>query len=192
MPYKVRALFLTVMFFVVVFVSGCDGNNPVSTKPPENIPNKPAAEVVTTPQETHVTVYYATGDAMYLAPEVRVVPKTVHPAQTALELLLSQPANRELVKLFPEGTKLIGLTIKDNIAYANFSDKLLKGNFGSASEILLVGAIVNTLTEFPEIHKVQILVEGKKVETIGGHLDVSEPLSRSEQIIKKELVKPVR
>ena len=52
-------------------------------------------------------------------------------------------------------------------------------------EILTVGAIVNTLTEFPDVEKVQILVEGKKVSTLFGHLDVSDPLSRSPGIIKK-------
>ncbi len=78
------------------------------------------------------------------------------------------------------------LSIKDKIAYVDFNDKLIKNNTGgSASEILLVAAIINTLTEFKEIQKVQIMVDGKKIDTISGHLDIGEPLSRSEKIIKK-------
>jgi spore germination protein GerM len=50
-----------------------------------------------------------------------------------------------------------------------------------------VAAVVNTLTEFPDIHKVQILVEGKTVETLSGHMSVGQPLSRSEGIIKKNM-----
>ena len=50
--------------------------------------------------------------------------------------------------------------------------------------MLLVAAIVDTLTEFPDIQKVQILVNGKKVDTIAGHMDTGEPLSRSEKVIK--------
>ena len=73
-----------------------------------------------------------------------------------------------------------------HIAYVDFNDKLVKNNTGgSTAEILLVAAIVNTLTEFHDIQKVQILVEGKKIDTISGHMDIGEPLSRSEKIIKK-------
>lgn len=47
-----------------------------------------------------------------------------------------------------------------------------------------MGAVVNTLTEFPGVEQVQILVEGKRVDTLYGHLDVYDPMSRSPGIIK--------
>jgi len=134
----------------------------------------------------NLTVYFATKDAMYLVPEVRTVPKNDQPARTALEQLFTEPRNKELVRVMPPGTKLKNLVIKDQIAYVDFSEHIIKNNpGGSATEVLLVSSIVNTLTEFPQIQKVQILVEGNKVATLNGHLDVSEPLSRSEKIIKK-------
>lgn len=52
-------------------------------------------------------------------------------------------------------------------------------------EALAVAAIVNTLTEFPQIRQVQILVEGKQVESLAGHVDVSRPLTRNEKLIKR-------
>jgi spore germination protein GerM len=83
---------------------------------------------------------------------------------------------------------LKNLTVRDHIAYVDFNDKIIKNNVGgSATEILIVAAVVNTLTEFPDIHKVQILVEGKTVETLSGHMSVGQPLSRSEGIIKKNM-----
>lgn len=133
-----------------------------------------------------VTVYNGTKDAKNLVSETHVVLKNDHPAQTAMELLVAGSKNVDLLSVVPKGTKLRSITIKDGIAYVDFNDKLIKNNTGgSASEILLVGAIVNTLTEFHSIEKVQILVEGKKIDTISGHMDISEPLSRSEKIIKK-------
>ncbi|MDI6895284.1 MAG: GerMN domain-containing protein [Bacillota bacterium] len=48
-----------------------------------------------------------------------------------------------------------------------------------------MAAIVNTLTEFPDIRQVQILVEGRKVESLAGHADVSRPLTRNERLIKR-------
>lgn len=135
----------------------------------------------------NVTVYHATADAMYLVAESHKIPKSDTPAKAALELLLTEPKNKELSRVLPDSTKVRIVVIKDHIAYADFDQKLIKNSKGgSATERLIVGAIVNTLTEFPEIHKVQILVEGKVVDTLNGHMDVSEPLSRSENIIKKK------
>ena len=133
-----------------------------------------------------VTVYSGTKDATHLVSETHVVAKNDHPAQTAVEVLLAGTKNANLVSVMPKGTKLRNISVKEGIAYVDFDEKLIKNNTGgSASEILLVGAIVNTLTEFPNIERVQILVEGKKIDTISGHMDIGEPLSRSEKIIKK-------
>lgn len=49
---------------------------------------------------------------------------------------------------------------------------------------MLVGSIVDTLTEFPEVKQVQILIEGKKVETLGGHMDLTQPLTRMNDLLK--------
>jgi germination protein M len=187
MRLTARVWLLIIMILFVAMLAGCDSTATPAVTPPSSgdaadkqLPGSPAGETM------RVTVYYATKDALHLVPEVYTVPKTAHPAQSALELLLNEPKNPDLVRVLPEGTKLRGVTIKDHVAYADFSNKLVKnGRGGSASEIMTVGAIVNTLTEFPDIHKVQILVEGKKIDTLYGHLDTGEPMSRSESIIKK-------
>jgi len=138
-------------------------------------------------QETmQVTIYHASNDAMYLVPEIHVVPQNDHPAETAIQLLLAGTTNPDLIAVLPPGTILRNLWVKDHVAYVDFTDKLIKNNTGgSTSELLLVGAIVNTLTEFSTIQQVQILVAGEKINTITGHMDTAGPLSRSEKIIKK-------
>jgi len=189
-----RKNWLLLLILAALLIAGCNGNAPAPQDTPspgkaleqqngvQATPNSPGSN-----QETmRITIYHATKDAMYLIPEVHSVPKNDHPAKTALELLINGTKNPELVSVVPPGTKLNSIRIKDHIAYVNFNDKIIKNHSGgSAGETLLVGAIVNTLTEFPEIEKVQLLVEGKKIDTIAGHLDTSEPLSRSEKIIKK-------
>lgn len=187
---KMKALLLALVLALSMLAAGCD-----STQAPD-APGQAAdiAKQQTAPDkapasnETHLTVYYPTADAMYLVPEVWTVPKTAHPAKDAMDLLLRTPNSSGLVKIFPEGTVVKSVTIKDHTAYVDFNDKIVKNNTGgSTSEMLMVVSVVNTLTEFTDIHKVQIMVEGKKVETLSGHVDVSVPLSRSEQIIKKSL-----
>ncbi|MBP2655762.1 MAG: Sporulation and spore germination [Firmicutes bacterium] len=192
MKSKVKALLLIILLLVLVAVAGCD-------KPADQPVAQPAdtAGVVQEQQQKagapvgetqKIIVYRATKDAKNLVPETHVVPKTNHPAKDAVELLLTDSKTTDAFSVLPVGTKLKGLSVKDGIAYVDFNDKLTKNSGGgSADEILIVAAIVDTLTEFPDIEKVQIMVEGKKVDTLTGHLDVSEPLSRSERIIKKSL-----
>jgi spore germination protein GerM len=78
------------------------------------------------------------------------------------------------------------LKITDQIAYVDFSEEIRsKHPGGSAGELMTLNSIVNSLTELPEIKKVQIMINGKKVDTLVGHADLSQPLGRDESIIKK-------
>jgi spore germination protein GerM len=176
-------MLLMVIVLLVGLIAGCASGTPASPQVETTAKQQSSTTTVEAPyvETMSIKLYYASQDASSLVPEIHVVPKTIHPAHDAMVLLLREPHNPQLVKMFPEGVQLRGLVIKDHIAFVDFSDKLIKNNHGgSTTESLMVGSIVNTLTEFPEIHKVQILVEGKKVATISGHLDVSEPLGRSE------------
>ncbi len=192
MRNQVKFLLLALTIALTVVISGCDQaapavSQPTPDTPPKTVEQTQPGNATQKPEPTmQIVVYHATRDAMRLVGEPHKVPLNSHPARTAIELLIAGTQNPQLVSVMPTGVKLKNVTVKDHVAYVDFDDKLIKNNIGgSTSEILLVGAIVNTLTEFPDIHKVQILVDGKKIETIAGHTDVSEPLSRSEQIIKK-------
>ena len=59
-------------------------------------------------------------------------------------------------------------------------------NGGSTGEIFLVGSIVNTLTEFPQVTSVVFMVDGKPIDTIAGHMDLTEPVKRMDNIINKK------
>lgn len=177
----VREIGLVIIILLAGLTTGC-ANSTLLVQG-----NQLSLTVAPLEQETMpVTIYHATNDALYLVPEIHVVPKNDHPPQTAMELLLAGTTNPTLVSVLPPGTQLRNIWVKDQIAYVDFTDQLITNNTGgSTSELLLVGAIVNTLTEFSNIQKVQLMVEGKKIDTIVGHMDTTQPLSRSEKIIKK-------
>lgn len=126
-----------------------------------------------------LTLYFATPDAAAIRAEKREVPKNSEPARIAMEELLAGSKSQDLITVIPAGTKLKGLAVKDRVAYVDVSDDILKTpHRGSASETLVVASIVNTLTGIEGIDKVQILIEGKEVETLYGHMDLSRPFSR--------------
>ena len=83
--------------------------------------------------------------------------------------------------VFPKGARLLGATIRDGMLQLNFSPELTE-NFagGSDDEAALVNAITSTAGSFPNVERVQILVDGKPIESLGGHIDLSQaiPVSR--------------
>ena len=106
------------------------------------------------------------------------------PARTALEALISGEIPAGCERPLPKGTKLRGVSIRQGTATADFSQELI-GNFqgGSENEGVVVYAIVNTLNSLPTVERTQITVEGEKLDTLGGHVEISEPLATDEELV---------
>lgn len=138
--------------------------------------------VQTLPSEQDQVVIFlvkSTPTDFLLVPVNRTIDQIASPL-VALQALIDGPQlNEELHQSVPPTTRVLGLSIFNGLATANFSKELIRDfNGGSQLEAHLVDAIVNTLTEFPEIKEVQILVEGEKVDSIGGHILIEYPLKR--------------
>lgn len=105
---------------------------------------------------------------------------------SAMDLLINPPFYiKGLSSPVPKGTRLLSSEKKGDIAYLNFS-KEIKDNFpgGSTNEMLVVYGIVNTACSIEGVKRVQILIEGKKIDTLGGHLEISEPLEPDRELVK--------
>ena len=142
----------------------------------------PAATV---PKEAQVNVYYARRDGTGLVAVSRTVKTEKDDKYTAaLQSLLTGTKEKGQTTVIPKKAKLRSVTVKGGVATADFS-KEMQENFsgGSTGEEMLVGSIVNTLTDFPEVQKVQILIEGAPVETLSGHMDLTEPLPRMTELL---------
>jgi len=87
-----------------------------------------------------------------------------------------------LVSPIPAGTKLRALFVTDRgDAYVDLSRELSASHpGGTTTELLTVYAIVNALTtNLPAVTRVQLLVDGKEVETLAGHVDLRRPLAKN-------------
>ena len=143
---------------------------------------KPAQEK---PKEMQVNVYYPRNDGTGLIAVSRKVNTEKDDKYTAaMKSLLTGTKEKDQTNVIPKKAKLRSVTVKDGIATVDFS-KELEQNFsgGSTGEEMLIGSIVNTLTDFSEVEKVQILIEGASVETLSGHMDLSEPLTRMTELL---------
>lgn len=89
----------------------------------------------------------------------------------ALEALINtKPQSDKLINAFPKGLKIISLTVDKGVAVVNLSKEIYNIEAGSYTEMMLTSAITNTLTEFPEIKKVNFLIEGEKKPALKGIL----------------------
>ena len=172
-----RDITIACFLMAALFLGGCASDmKPSAAQTPATTPGAaatPPAAVLVPPGDTsqpepgtmRIKVYRGSNDAKWLLPEVFQVKKNDHPARTAMELLAAPPHGSGMVGLLPKEAKIKGLWVKDEIAYVDFSEAIAQ-SAGSTSERLLVAAIVNTLTEFPEVQSVQFLVEGKRRATL--------------------------
>lgn len=198
-----RLILLLVVLFLAVFPGGCNDNIDSRTLPyleekgaGESLLNggSEQAEISVEPIEKTTTskngyltiVLYFGNKEGYLTGEKRVIPKTLGVARAAMNELIKGPtAQSGLYATIPPGTRLRDIKIENGLATVDFSEAIKsKHPGGSAGEALTIGSIVNTLTQFPTVQKVQILVEGRVVETLAGHLDISKPLERQAEIIR--------
>ena len=104
----------------------------------------------------------------------------------ALEALINtKPQSDKLINAFPQGLKILSLTVDKGVAVVNLSKEIYNIEAGSYTEMMLTSAITNTLTEFPEIKKVNFLIEGEKKASIKGHIDLMDAFERDTDIIAK-------
>ncbi|HEV8318117.1 MAG TPA: GerMN domain-containing protein [Vicinamibacterales bacterium] len=161
---------------------------------------RPATEAhapATEPQQPstvpHITatLFYTSEDGRYLVPVRREVPLAEGTVEQGKQIMLAQlePATAPLVSAIPTGTTLRAFYVTDRgEAYVDLSPEASTMHpGGSAAELLTVYAIVNAVTaNLPAIMRVQILLDGKEVDTLAGHMDLRRPLQRNESLVQPE------
>lgn len=139
-------------------------------------------------KELTVKVYYPNDDGSKLVAVSRKVTVTDGSDKytAAIQSLMQGTKEKGQSTILPRQTKLRSVKLQDGVASVDFSGDFLKHFVGgSTGEEMLVGSVVNTLTEFPEVKAVQILIDGHSVETLAGHMDLTVPIKRMDAIVQK-------
>lgn len=154
-------------------------------KTPEPVP--PPVSVKEEPKEDtkEINIYISDEEGLNLKTEKANIKMDSLEAEVkeALNALMNRDGEERTI---PEGTKLLGLKIKNGTAIVDLSKELSSNHTGgSSAETQTVYSIVDTVTlNFPEIKDVRILIEGKTEKTIAGHIDISYPIGPDRKIIK--------
>jgi spore germination protein GerM len=127
-----------------------------------------------------VTLFFASQDGDALVREGREIDTCEDPAK-CIEAVLGELINGPLGNLsptLPPATTIHSVRIEGDRAIIDMSDEIVNGlPGGSNSEMTAVYSIIDTIAvNFPRIKLVKLLINGKAVETLKGHLDLREPL----------------
>jgi len=176
---KYISMFLVLIMLFSLSACAPKNNEPVVTEEPKN------EDVVVDPtpktDEKEVTLYFVnkeyieTGDEKLekLIGEKRVIKfGDASIEETVVRELMKGPESKELSTEIPSTAKLINVEVANGTAFVNFAQEGLYG--GSMQEIFTIMQITHTLNELG-IEKTQFLIDGKKAETLMGHIGILEP-----------------
>lgn len=142
-------------------------------------------------EKKEIVLYFSDREGEYLTGEKRKIEKKGEFKEEAREVIneLIRGPKGKLIPTLPPRTKCLNVKLNEKgVAVINFNKSLSKDHpGGSSAEIMTTYSIVNSLTQnFPQVKQVQILVEGKPIETISGHLSLRQPLASKPDLIKKQ------
>ena len=137
------------------------------------------------------TLYFVSEDGMSLVGVQREVPFGESVLDQAKQIVTTQlaVAPPPLVSAIPPETMLRALYLTERgDAFVDLSpDVRTRHTGGALDELFTVYTIVNALTtNLPAVKRVQILIEGKEVDTLAGHVDLRHPLQKNLKWVRTE------
>jgi hypothetical protein len=149
-----------------------------------------AAEPAMLGRKIKARLFYVSEDGTRLTGVEREVLYGDGPAAQAQLIINAQlaPVAAPLVSAVPPGTTLraVYLNTARGEAYVDLSREAVTAHTGgSLDELLTIYTIVNALTSnLPAVTSVQVLVDGKEIDTLAGHVDLRKPLVKNLALVE--------
>ncbi|MEW5766998.1 MAG: GerMN domain-containing protein [bacterium] len=137
-----------------------------------------------------IRLYFASPAGIFLVSEDRELASwpayVTEQAKEIIEELIKGP-RIELIPTLPETTKIRETYFHKGILYLDMSGEMVKDHLkGTGGEWLTIFSIVNSImTNLPSISGVQILVEGRPITTLAGHIDATQPFKSDFSLIRE-------
>jgi spore germination protein GerM len=114
----------------------------------------------------------------------RSLPVSDTPMTDVLRELMEGPnedeQRRGLFTLIPPGTQILSATVQHGTAHINFNENFRYNTYGVEGYIGQLRQIIYTVTEFPAVTDVQILIEGRPVDFLGEGIWIGGPIRRGQ------------
>lgn len=114
-------------------------------------------------ETVELTLYFSDASGKMLTGETRTVTYRVDTPleELVVEQLLAGPGREGSRPVFADGTRLLSLSVNDNICYLNFNREFLTA-IPDEDPGVTIYALVNSLAELDSVQRVQIAVEGSQ------------------------------
>jgi hypothetical protein len=145
-------------------------------------PELAASEVEIPVGTRYVTLYFSAASADSLATEVRQILEPASVSQNVrslIEELGRGPRNGQLRAVLPPGAQVRRVFFdEEGRVYIDFTPELVtRFEGGSTAEYILLSALVRTLSaNLPTVRAVTLTIEGRPIDTLGGHFPLGERL----------------
>lgn len=134
-----------------------------------------------------LTLYFPQKDKDNFRGEIRkVFRRKMLTAQATqiIEELLKGPSSKDLYSAIPAKTRLRGLFFDSGTFIVDLSRDFSECKMlGATEQVLAVYSLVNSLTEIDPKAKVKILLNGSEQVDEAGHIDLSQPMTRLQEMI---------
>lgn len=162
---------------------------PVAAVPPPAAAPAPADATLRT---IKARLFYVSDDGTRLSGVERDVPYAERTAEQARLIVEEQlkAVGAPLVSAVPAGTTLRAVYVTgDGAAFVDLSAEVASAHpGGSLNELLTIHTFVQALTaNLPAITSVQLLVDGKEVDTLAGHVDIKRPIARADEWVAENV-----
>jgi hypothetical protein len=175
---------VVVVFAAVVYFAG--RGLPIAGRPSTSKAAVAAAPAVPPPpgRKIKARLFYVAEDGTRLTSVERDIAYGEGADEQAREIIAAQiaPVVEPLVSAIPPGTTLRAVFItKTGDVFVDLSGEARAAHpGGTVNELLTVYTIVNALTvNLPAVAGVQMLVDGKEIDTLSGHVDLRRPLAKN-------------
>lgn len=173
---------LLIILFGLLFIGGLAGGYLYFSKISSREMPVPEERVEALPQTEDLIslkIYHPVGNRLQIE-EKRVQARTTQTAiaQSVIEEFLKGPVGSQVSEL-PKDAKLLGIyKDADRILYIDLSEEFRRNFQGDAlSEYLILKGLYDSLTSnLDDVEDVKVLIEGREIETLGGHFYLSYPL----------------
>lgn len=150
------------------------GGSPPPTSSAATPASPPTATTAPSPTPTGRTlaleVWFERDGALFVT--TRSIPATVAVGAASLDALFAGPSAPEaaagVATAVPSGIRLLDLSIANGTARADLSPAFAASPATRTAARMRVAQVVQTLTQFPTVSRVRLLVDGAPVSSIGG------------------------
>lgn len=137
-------------------------------------------------EKATLTLYFADEEGTKLVPETREMFYDMNTSKERLIIdeLMKGPTNTKLKATIPNDTKVISVTVNEGICYVNFDEGFLNA-LPDVLDSITIYSIVDSLSELPNISRVQILVNGKSDKNYNS-ISLGTSVERNLDYVKEE------